>query len=106
VLHEFTGGKDGYFPYATPVRDGKGNIYGTTSAGGTGDGSGCDQIGCGIIFKIAPNGTETILHTFTGGSDGFYPDAGLARGRGGELYGTTFASDNGDGYGVVFRIKK
>jgi uncharacterized repeat protein (TIGR03803 family) len=46
VLYNFTGGNaDGGDPYAGVVRDGQGNLYGTTSAG---------AIGYGTVFKITP----------------------------------------------------
>jgi uncharacterized repeat protein (TIGR03803 family) len=46
ILWTFTGGQDGYHPYAGLVMDAKGNLYGATSAGG--------NFGQGTIFKIAP----------------------------------------------------
>jgi uncharacterized repeat protein (TIGR03803 family) len=57
------------------------------------------------VFKLAPDGTETVIHSFTGGSDGGQPYAGLVVDKAGNLYGTT--SDGGDGTcncGNVFKI--
>ena len=56
----------------------------------------------GVVFKLDPTGTETELHSFTGGGDGGYP-AGLVLDRAGNLYGTT---DGGGayGYGTVFKL--
>jgi len=51
VLHDFTGGSDGAYPWGTPVFDANGNIYGTTYGGGTG--GSCD-IGCGVVWEITP----------------------------------------------------
>jgi uncharacterized repeat protein (TIGR03803 family) len=85
VLHAFTG-TDGYFPYAVPVRDEKGNLYGTTLAGGVS--SGCLGSGCGVVYKVDPRGNETVLHTFTGLADGAFPQ-GLLLGKKGTLYGIT-----------------
>src|SRR5882724_4240033 len=69
VLHSFTGfsvGQDGGLPYGGVVRDDAGNLYGTTFNGGAND--------LGTVFKIAPNGKETILHSFAnGGDDGVNP---------------------------------
>ncbi len=49
-----------------------------------------DVSGDGTIFKLAPDGTYTILHTFTGGdTDGSEPWGGLTRGSDGNYYGTT-----------------
>ena len=51
---------------------------GPSSTPGRG-GSGCDT-GCGVVFKLTPNGsqyTETVLHEFAGGDDGADPYAGL-----------------------------
>ena len=64
VLHGF-GGPDGARPWASLVRDAAGNLYGTTSAGGTFD--------SGTVFKLDPSGNETVLYNFTGGADGWFP---------------------------------
>jgi uncharacterized repeat protein (TIGR03803 family) len=107
VLYSFAGGTDGIFPYGGLVADPSGDLYGTTAIGG---GTGCDaQEGCGIVFKIAPNGSETVLYRFAGGSDGGNPYAGLIRDNAGNLYGTTGAGGGngcqfGDGCGTVFEI--
>ncbi len=56
------------------------------------------------MFKLAPDGTETVLHAFTG-SDGAFPRAGLIADSAGNLYGTTAQSGpNGNGEGVVFKL--
>jgi uncharacterized repeat protein (TIGR03803 family) len=100
VLHSFTG-SDGAFPLAGLIADSAGNLYGTTVSGGTG---GCSQgAGCGVVFKVSPSGTETVLYSFTGGSDGAFPEAGLIADRAGNLYGTTNRG-GGSGGGVVFKL--
>ena len=83
--------------------DDAGNLYGTTSGGG---GTSC---GCGTVFKLAPDGIETILHSFAGGSDGAYPAAGVIPDKAGNLYGTTIEGGNGGvhcsiGCGTVFKF--
>ena len=79
---------DGEEPGTGPlVRDSAGNLYGTTIYGGTS--RNCAGSGCGAVFKLEPNGEETVLHSFTGGSDGAYPIAGLTVDSRGSLYGTT-----------------
>jgi uncharacterized repeat protein (TIGR03803 family) len=50
-LYDFTGGSDGANPYSNLVFDASGNLYGTTSAGGTG--LACSG-GCGVVFEITP----------------------------------------------------
>jgi uncharacterized repeat protein (TIGR03803 family) len=109
VLYGFTGGADGAETFAGVVRDEAGNLYGTTYFGGDFSGSLCTSAGCGVVFKLDATGKETVLHTFTGGTDGANPNAGLLPGEEGSLYGT--ASDGGDtscnapyGCGVVFKI--
>jgi len=100
VLYRFgtnPSGVDGTFPYGAPlVEDDIGNLYGTTLFGGA---SGI----FGIAFKVSPNGQETILHSFTGGSDAGSPN-GLIHGPDEALYGT---SQNGGAYsqGTVFKLK-
>src|ERR1035441_332430 len=81
---------DGYQPWAGLIFDAAGNLYGTTVYGGTADTT-CSY--CGTVFELTPNGsggwTETVLHSFGDGTDGFYPSAGLIFDAAGNLYGTT-----------------
>jgi uncharacterized repeat protein (TIGR03803 family) len=101
--------KDGYIPAANPIMDASGNLYGTTLSGGI---SGCyENLGCGIVFKLAPDGKETVLHLFTGGrGDGANSFAGLYADGAGNLYGTTafgggtISCNGGYGCGTVFEI--
>lgn len=89
VLHNFGGTGDGYLPYGGLTLDAKGNVYGTTQAGGS---NSCLGLGCGIAFELVSAGggwTENILHQFAGGTDGFYPNPKLAIDTNGNLYGTT-----------------
>lgn len=95
VLYSFTGGNDGGTPVANLIRDNSGNLYGTTYFGGTG--------GAGTIFKLPPNGTESVLYSFTGGSDGGYPPAGLTSDKSGALFGTTQGGGSA-GNGAVFEL--
>ena len=103
MLHAFTGGSDGAYPEAGLIADSNGNLYGTTRAGGAS--------GVGTVFELmrpATAGgawTETVLHAFTGGSDGAHPEAGLIADSKGNLYGTT-AGGGGSGFGsgTVFEL--
>lgn len=104
VLYTFIGGNDGGQSVAGLIADKDDNLYGTTTSGG---GTSCQGTGCGTIFKVAPDGTETILHAFTGGSDGEFPDGALIADTAGNLYGTTQlggAGCGGFGTGIVFRL--
>lgn len=109
VLYTFTGGADGAFPWGGGlIRDESGNLYGAASGGGNLQGI-CAGFGCGVIFKVDPNGNETVLYTFTGGADGDNPWAPPVRDGDGNLYGTTIAGGDlstcsGFGCGVVFRL--
>jgi uncharacterized repeat protein (TIGR03803 family) len=100
VLHTFAGGvTDGEYPAGGFVSDGSGGFYGTTQGGGASD--------LGVVFHLAANGPETLLHSFAGGGDGAYPNS-LVPGRDGSLYGTTEHGGNagcgGTGCGTVFKI--
>jgi uncharacterized repeat protein (TIGR03803 family) len=97
VLYNFTGGNDGAYPYAGLVRDSAGNFYGTATEGGTS--------GLGVVFELDTSGKETVLHSFTGGTDGIYPYGGLFRDKAGNLYGTTETGGTSN-YGVVFKVSK
>lgn len=95
VLHSFTGPPDGEFPTAGLTLDADGNVYGTTLEGGNTNCPGWDTDTCGIVFKISPDGTETILHTFSGIPDGASPQSVLVRDEKGNLYGTTIVGGTG-----------
>lgn len=97
LLYTFGNGTDGGTPYAGLVRDSAGNLYGTTFAGGTGS--------SGTVFMVDANGKETVLHNFKGKADGASPSAGLVRGPGGTLYGTTIEG-GASNYGTVFKLNK
>lgn len=105
VLYNFTNMPDGANPTFGLVIDGSGNLYGTTGAGG-GSPLVCYG-GCGVVFKVDPNGTETVLYRFAGGNDGGGPTGVLARDLSGNLYGTTIGGgvQNGSaGFGVVYKL--
>jgi uncharacterized repeat protein (TIGR03803 family) len=97
VLHSFQGGADGNNSISTLVRDAAGNMYGTTSEGGS------VQCGCGVIFKLAPSAggqwTESVSYRFKGVPDGAFAYNGMAADSAGtHLYGTTVhggANDDG-----------
>lgn len=82
---------DGQEPVGGLVRDSQGNLLGTTIRGGSYQNCLGSGEACGVVFKLDPAGNETVLHNFSGGSDGAFPDAGLATDTLGSLYGTTQA---------------
>ncbi len=97
---------DGSYPMAGVIRRNR-TIYGTTSAQGAANGD-C-FIGCGTIFKLDSNGTETTLYSFLGGSDGGQPNTTLTMDDAGNLYGTTteggLSPDKcSGGCGTIFRL--
>ena len=89
-----------------------GTVFGVSTVGPT---YGCTLIviGCGFVFKLvngASGWTETIIHTFTGGSDGAFPSGGLLLSNG-VLYGVTrsgggktCAGSDGSQCGTVYKI--
>ena len=96
TLYSFTGGADGRNPYfGDLVLDAKGNLYGTTFAGGA---------GLGVLFEVTPASVEKVLYTFNS-AGGCSPYAGLIRDGQGNLYGTTGAC-GAYGYGTVFEVTK
>jgi uncharacterized repeat protein (TIGR03803 family) len=98
LVYSFQGGADGAEPVAGLVDVG-GTLYGTTESGG--------NAGYGTLFAIDPKaGTEKVLYSFKGGSDGASPRAGLINVKG-TLYGTTVHGgdtncDAGYGCGTVY----
>ncbi len=109
ILHNFEGGlgtKDPKVPESGLLMDNAGNLYGTTICGGA-----SENCYTGTVFKLAKNGKLTVLHSFTGGSDGGAPMASLIMDNAGNLYGTTFTGgdlkcnlQNEQGCGVVFKL--
>jgi uncharacterized repeat protein (TIGR03803 family) len=97
---------NGYAPTGGVIPDSAGNVYGTTGAGG--------QFGKGTVYKLTPPGyTQTTVHSFAGGTDGWNPEGPLTFGPHGELFGTTQIGGNGGctqfesggiGCGIVFQI--
>ena len=99
-------GLNGKDPLAALLQEPNGVLYGTTFSGGTNN---LANGGSGTVFSVTTNGTLTSLYSFTGGTDGAYPAAGLAVGPDGGLYGTTTLGGNvalnaGYGFGTVFDL--
>jgi uncharacterized repeat protein (TIGR03803 family) len=98
VIHNFTGGADGYEPFSGLNVAPSGSLYGTAVYGGTGN--------AGTVFKLTLHGSSWVfspLYEFTGGSDGANPLGGVVIGPNGALYGTT--QSGGSGYGTVFELR-
>ncbi len=88
--------KDGANPVASLI-DVSGKLYGTTYSGGSGEYD-------GTAFEIGTSGTEKVLYSFGGYTDGANPTANLINVKG-SLYGTTVYGAGGvsAGYGTVFK---
>lgn len=97
VLYRFAGGSDGIGPNSL-IRDSAGNLYGTTSFGGS------SQY-FGTVFTVNKFGTESVLYSFTGGTDGANPAATLLLDKTGEFYGTTYTG-GAYNFGTVFKLNK
>lgn len=133
VIHNFhydgVNDFDGFWPAAPLTLDNKGNLYGTTLQGGTGQCNAANAVrqgvappkgqsyySCGTVFQLSPRGngpwSERVIHSFLG-TDGGWPAASLIFDRAGNLYGTTgLGGTNGvscpgvevSGCGVVFEL--
>ena len=111
IVYHFKGGSDGSQPLATLTADAAGNLYGTTVQGGAS--TNCDapheHFGCGTVFElIRPTTpgkawTETVIYTFTHGSDGAAPTSGVVFDQAGNLYGTTASGGSLVG-GTLFQL--
>jgi uncharacterized repeat protein (TIGR03803 family) len=104
-------GTNGAEPFPAMVFDSAGNLYGTTDLGG--DISGCSGGGCGTVLKLSRNHSgqwkETVLHSFTLGRGGAYPEGAVALDAAGNIYGTAqYEGDStacvGGGCGVVYEL--
>ncbi|MGO8983216.1 MAG: choice-of-anchor tandem repeat GloVer-containing protein [Terriglobales bacterium] len=109
VLYAFTGGSDGASPQSGVILDSAGNVYGTANFGGDTTSPLCTvgqpgYPGCGVVFELA-QGTweETVLYTFTGSGDGWWPLSPLVFDSSGNLYGETLGG-GGHNDGIVFKL--
>jgi uncharacterized repeat protein (TIGR03803 family) len=88
---------DGLAPQSGLLMDASGNLYGTTSSGGT--------AGQGVVFLLAGR-IESVLSSFCAHSGcGEIPVAGMSVDKLGNLYGTT-SEEAGGGFGTVFELKR
>ena len=98
VIYSFQNGSDGNSPISNLVRDPVGNLYGTTSEGGSGSGT---------IFKLTPIGggqwTESVVHAFEGPPDGGFSYNGMVVDRFGNFYGATVHGGTQDD-GCVYKF--
>jgi len=97
VVYSFAGAPDGAAPANGVVLDAAGNLYGTTSAGGTN--------GWGTVFELKPSGSgwsEGILHSFQSGSDGLTPTGSVFLDGTGRVFGSTLTG--GTGGGIVYQL--
>ena len=100
VLHDFSGGDDGYGPGGPVVFDAFGNLYGTTATGGA--------YGLGVVYQLVPDGsgdwTFHVVHAFKGSEDGGSGSAGrLLVDADQTIYGVA-TTGGAHGLGTVFRI--
>jgi uncharacterized repeat protein (TIGR03803 family) len=103
ILHNFAqdGDIDGYYPLGNLVFDKNGDLYGTTSFGGSNFE--------GTVFELVPHSSgawaEKILYTFGGLPDGFNPSGGLVFDAAGNLYGfTPSGGSQAFGFGTAFEL--
>lgn len=96
LVHAFGGPSFGASrPMSAVVQDDAGNLYGTSEFGG--------YLNGGSAWRVAPDGTFSLLHGFTGSaSDGHTPKAGLLLANG-TLYGVS-SSDSTGGDGAIFTL--
>lgn len=100
-LYDFTNGGDGAYPQAGVILDSQGNLYGSTTTGGSGRG--------GTVFKLTFSNGRYIystLYSFPSPVDGRVvsgPVGNLVMDSTGNLYGTTY-SDGAHSAGAVFKL--
>ena len=106
ILHFFQGKptQDGGAPNGGVISDASGNLYGVTAYGGAGN---CillgSNVGCGTVYQLHPPSgpgatwTESVIYSFQGGKDGFYPQGDLVFDKSGNLFGATGFGGGGGG---------
>ncbi len=100
VLYFFTGAADGGDPNGV-VEGTDGNFYGTAAYGGIAN-SNCGASGCGVVFRLTSAGAESVVYSFSGGTNGLQP-VSLIQGTDGNFYGTTVYGGQLN-YGTVFKV--
>lgn len=94
VVYAFKGGSDGANPQSGLIEVG-GMLFGTAKSGGS--------TGFGTVFKVDPStGAQSVVYSFTGGSDGGRPSGNLIN-VGGILYGMTLVGGSA-GAGTVYKV--
>jgi hypothetical protein len=87
-------------------------VFATASGGGS-NANGCPALannGCGLVFGLTPPATgggmwsETVLHEFSGGTDGALPEGTMFLDPNGVLWGTTYGGDTNSDYGTIFSL--
>ena len=78
------------------ILDSTGNLYGTTTQGGS---------GYGVVYELSPLGEESVIYTFNGTESGSDPQGGVVLDSKGNLFGTASTGGSGGG-GVVFKLRK
>jgi uncharacterized repeat protein (TIGR03803 family) len=99
VIHNFTGGNDGYGPGQGLTIGPDGSLYGMTPTGGAD--------GLGVIYQLQPQGASwnfQVIHTFTGGDDGATGSKGRLLLRSGAIYGVATAG-GANGSGTAFQLR-
>ena len=88
IEYAFTGGSEGSFAAGGPIVGPAGELYGMTQRGGSGCTTKGRFAGCGVVYRLAADGTYGVLHQFNG-VDGQQPAGELVRDAAGNLYGVT-----------------
>lgn len=101
IVYSFTGGADGWQPESGVTFNIAGNLYGTTLLGGAN--------GQGTVYELTPSGsgwTETTLHGFGAGTDGYTAFGGVIFDIHGNMYGTTYNGGSGNpAGGTVYELQ-
>ncbi len=113
TLYQFTSGSGGSIPVGTPSIASDGTLYGTTDGGGNLNCRDSFGDGCGTVFHLRPHPNfcpslscswiNTVLYSFTGGSDGNDPYTGVVFDGAGNIYGTTYAGGSAQ-LGVAYEL--
>jgi len=101
LLYSFhdVAGSDGINPWTGVVVGTDGNLYGTAQGG---------THGSGVLYKVTPTGTESVLYNFcsvSGCADGFFPQTPIMQHTNGKFYGSVESGGaNGLNGGVLFSL--